>query len=285
MRCLIDGDILAYELGYGGEYDDEDGNHVILPPDVVTANVDQRIREIEEECWADEPSTIYLTYNKWIGKRLDKQARREGYKSHSYNPNFREGMETTRPYKGTRKPDKPFHYHNILAHLMSLNCVISDGCEADDEMAIEQTKSPLLSTVICSRDKDLRIVKGMGFGWACGRQPQFGPEVISERGGIELIPKKGIKGTGLAFFYSQLLTGDAVDNIPGLPGYGPAKTFKAFEGDTSAEEMFESVKCLYAGVIEGDWESYLLEQGRLLWMINKRDDKGELVHWEIEHGS
>ena len=284
MRCLIDGDILAYELGYGAEFTNEEGEEVILPPDVVIENVNQRIREIEEECWADEPSTIYLTYSTWVGQWLDKRSRRAGLPPPTLSTNFRAIMETTKPYKGTRKPDKPFHFYNIMAHLLSLNCVVSDGCEADDEMAIEQTKSEPLTTVICSRDKDLRMVRGLSFGWQCGKQPQFGPVEVDEVGGIENVGKKGIKGTGLAFFYSQLLTGDAVDNIPGLPKCGPVAAMKLLGELTTKEDMEAAIITAYKEKVGDGWEEYLLEQGRLLWMITERDKAGNLVHWETPDG-
>ena len=283
MRCLIDGDILAYELGYGAEFTDEDGVDVILPAETVLDNVDQRIREIEEECWADEPSTVYLTVSSWLVQEMEK--------THfiTPEPNFREALAITKPYKGTRKPDKPFHFYNIMQHLYyNYNSVVSDGCEADDEMAIEQTASEPLTTVICSRDKDLRMVKGMAFGWQCGKQPQFGPVEVDELGSIRLVVHptyKEIKGEGLSFFYSQLLTGDAVDNIPGLPKCGPVKAMKILGELTTKEEMFSAVVEAYKEKMGEGWRDYLLEQGRLLWMITERDKEGNLIHWKIPDGT
>lgn len=163
---------------------------------------------------------------------------------------------------------------------------IEEGLEADDLMAIEQTKRPD-ETIICTRDKDLRQVPGWHYGWELGAQPQFGPLLVDPVGAIRLVrttyatgSKSEIKGYGYLFFLSQCLTGDKVDTVPGLRGMGPVKAFEILEGTQSIQEGFNRVREAYRHVYGDDADKQLLEQGRLLWMVREIKD-GKPVMWEF----
>jgi 5'-3' exonuclease len=161
------------------------------------------------------------------------------------------------------------------------NTITAEGMEADDLLAIEQTKRPE-ETIICTRDKDLRAVRGWHYGWELGNQPSFGPEFVEETGYIRLSSdRKSIKGTGLLFFYSQCLTGDKVDSIPGLEGCGPVKAFETLDGCVDSHDAFKRVLEAYRGVYGPDAEERLLEQGRLLWMTRELHEDGSPVLWEL----
>ena len=117
----------------------------------------------------------------------------------------------------------------------------------------------------------------------CGAQPEFGPELVNEIGYLEPVYKdekiKGLKGTGLKFFYSQLITGDRVDNIPGLPKGGPVLAFNTLDACHTEEELFREVSALYLERVPNPQE-YLLEQGQLLWMVQSLHEDGSPVMWE-----
>jgi hypothetical protein len=87
-----------------------------------------------------------------------------------------------------------------------------------------------------------------------------------------------LKGAGLHFFYAQLITGDTVDNYPGLPGYGPKKAFDILEGSSSEQELFDRVLGAYIEYYRKPDKAreMMLEQGRLAWMQTK---EGEL--WNL----
>jgi 5'-3' exonuclease len=258
MQCLIDLDIVLYEIAFNGQYKDEGEGDVILLRsfDYVAEKLDEKIKQIEDECWATEPSILYIT-----GKT-----------------NFRNGIAKRRPYKEKRSP-KPFHHANLKAYAKAKYDVrMQEGLEADDLLAIEQSSRD--DTIICTRDKDLRMVGGMHFGWECGKQPQFGPRYVSNTGTLELKNGKKIVGDGLLFFYSQLITGDSVDTIPGLSGGGPVMAYKSLHGAKTEQEMFTAVSDLYKGKYPETWEEELLEQARLLWMVRELKD-GEPVMWEF----
>lgn len=275
MKALLDGDILTYECGFGVMTGWEGESP---PPfDKAAELLDNRIANIVALAGADEYQ-IYLT-----GKG-----------------NFREKIAVTKPYKGNRLQEKPFHYKNLRAYMQGKhNAIIVDGMEADDAICIEQMKYLSLpegdndcgQTIICTRDKDLRQCPGMHYGWELGNQPSFGPKFIDEFGWIELVEKvdskgkikKELKGGGLLFFCAQCLLGDKVDNIEGIPKYGPVKAFETLGHIKVYTEAFKAVREAYRGFY-GDNEladEKLLEMGQLLWMVRELDEEGKPKIWEF----
>lgn len=274
-RALIDADILRYEVGFGSEWTDEDGEKVINPFEKVAEMFDQRIDEICAATETDEEPHIYITADTGVVSILNRERKRQGKEPLSYFPNYREEVATTKVYKGNRVKAKPFHFNNLTAYIVSkYNYKIAVGIEADDLLSIEHVQDPE-GTIICSRDKDLRITPGMHYGWECGKQPSFGPEKISEFGYLELGKGKVIGG-GLMFFYSQMLTGDAVDNIPGLPKIGPVAAYKALSECQSEEELFDITTALYKEKIGDNWKEYFLEQADLLWIMREVHPDGAI---------
>ncbi len=262
MQPLLDGDILLYEVAFKSQSKKDDGSIFVFPWETAMKHMDRAIDNICAECYATEPPIIYLT-----GKG-----------------NFRDEIATEKKYKGNRKKEKPFHYYNLRAYLegaYDTRCV--DGLEADDLLCIEQQKRLSdLDTIICSRDKDLRIQPGYHFTWEVNGQPRFGPALVREVGELKL--KRGGKklfGTGLSFFYSQLLTGDATDNIPKVASYGPVKTFKTLAGHTTHLDLFKAVRDVYREFYGDEWDVKMLERGRLLWMTKELHEDGSPVLWEL----
>lgn len=224
--------------------------------------------------WATEPPTLYLT-----GKG-----------------NFRDAIATLKPYKGTRKVEKPFHFKNLTAYILAhYDVVVAEGMEADDLLCVEQTKRlKQLDTIICTRDKDLRQCPGMHYGWECGLQPGFGPKRVSLMGQLNAhykIDKKSgnevlykVSGDGLKFFYAQILMGDTVDNIPGLPGAGPALAFNLLSELQSEEELFNAVLGAYTTKYGEDARDRMYEQAQLCWMVRELDAEGKPVMWRMLDG-
>lgn len=60
-----------------------------------------------------------------------------------------------------------------------------------------------------------------------------------------------LKGCGLKFFYSQLITGDTVDNYPGIPGAGAKAAYELLANCTSEEELFTKVRDEYKARLAG----------------------------------
>jgi len=270
MRALIDADILRYEVGFASQtgWKAITGKEEEVPPfDYVEDLLLQRIQIILNDTNSDS-YCLYIT---------------EG-------PTFRYEIWKTREYKGTRKDNKPWHFNNITAYIKGLlpHKVVT-YIEADDALAMDNQVEE--DTILCSRDKDLRMVPGLFYSWELGKQPSFGPLLIDNFGYIDLTENKKIRGIGFAFFCSQLLTGDVVDNIPGINGYGPVKAYEIIDKvldsfsnnddeELKAIALMEQIKFEYASNFE-NWEEMLLEQGQLLWVVRELDKEGLPKLWQI----
>lgn len=280
--ALIDADVLRYEVGsIGQKFNKETGELDILPFDYVKEVFDGRIETILEGSGSDR-ARLFLTGD---SRTFSLYSRRQPDVAGGFQPNFREALAEGKVYKGTRKQDKPFHWINLTALILAGTDVsIAIGCEADDEIAIAHRLDPE-GTTICTRDKDLRMVPGLHYGWECGKQPEFGPVEYDALGKIELIRSKSgnkIKGGGFKFFGSQLLTGDVVDNIGGLRGVGPVGAYELLANCTSEREVFDAVQRHYEEVVGDEWRKLLEEQCHLLWIIRERNEDGSLKHFNIE---
>lgn len=279
MQPLIDGDVLVYEIGFAAETGwkatiNWEGEDKCPPPpfDYVAELLNNRIAEICGKVMATEPPIIFLTGQ----------------------GNFREKIAKKKAYKGNRdKLAKPWHYANLISYMrVAYNTIVVEGMEADDAMCIEQMKcvhhlegNPLYSgkvTIICTRDKDLRQCPGWHFGWELGNQPQFGPELVEGFGYIKLSEdNKKLTGVGDAFFYAQLIMGDPVDNIPGIPGKGAKAAFDIVGNTQTREEAEKAVVEAYRAFYGELWEQEMLEQAQLLWMVRELDEEGKPVMWDF----
>ncbi len=278
--ALIDLDVLRYEVGsVGQKLNKETGEMEIRSFDFVKEVFDERIQTILD----GSGSTNYIGFLTG-DKTTHRIAARSGRTLGEHQSNFREELATGKVYKGTRKQDKPFHWINLTAYILALdNTFVAIGHEADDEIGIRAYSDP--STIICTRDKDLRMVPGLHYGWECGKQPEFGPIEYDALGKIELIRGKSgnkIVGGGFKFFGSQLLTGDVVDNIGGLRGVGPVKAYELLSDASSEREVFSAVQRHYEEVAGDNWRELLEEQCHLLWIIRERNEDGTLKHFNMK---
>lgn len=234
-----------------------------------------------------------------IETRIDEVLRATGADGFSFfltgHGNFRDAISTRTRYKGNRKQPKPYHYKNARLYLEhQYQADVSNGWEADDRISAilhggvagafgitcgsSRLEAP--EYVCVSRDKDLRTVPGLHYGYRCGLQPEIPLHEVSELGHLELsVSGNKLRGDGLKFFYAQTLMGDSTDNIPGCPGVGPQRTYHTLVGCSTEKEMFEAALEQYALKFE-DPRAALLEQGRLAWMTREFRD-GQPVLWEL----
>lgn len=178
---------------------------------------------------------------------------------------FRYSIAKTLPYKGNRDSSKrPILEPAIRDYLRTKqNAIVVKGIEVDDALGISQTKD----TIICSTDKDLDQIPGMHFDPDWGRERNFNgckailknykPSAIYEitdPGFVELAKRDSGKpvliGGGQLWFCAQMLMGDIVDNIPGLPYnlkscYKDVRAYKALKDCTTYKEALQKVWKLY----------------------------------------
>jgi 5'-3' exonuclease len=141
--------------------------------------------------------------------------------------NFRNEIAVTEPYKGNRKDaKKPQHYIAIRNHLQRLGAELVEGQEADDAVAIEATKT---GGWIVSIDKDLDQVAGWHYNFV--KHEEY--YVTEEQ--------------GLRNLFTQVLTGDRIDNIIGLKGIGPKKAEKLLKDCKTEREYYDACLKAYDG--------------------------------------
>lgn len=279
MKPLIDFDVLKYEIGSCGQYV-EDGELHIRDAEFVYKLLDDKIVEICEAVLNDAPPTLYISTDQKLIDLVNRRNKFLGEAPLEYKPNFREALAVTKPYKGTRKGDKPHHFYNLCLYAIdNYDVKLAIGLEADDLMSIDQIDALKKGeeTVICTRDKDLRITPGYHYGWPCGKQLEFPLTLVDDLGWIEYNKaKKKIEGVGMKFFYSQMLTGDVVDNIPGAKGVGPVAAYKLLCDTESVVECKARVMSIYKEKYPENAREYFTEQANLLWMLR---DFNEVRGW------
>ena len=175
----------------------------------------------------------------------------EGYLTGSSN--YRLDIAKTAPYKGTRVSEKPRHLGIIRQYMIDAWAFsVQEQQEADDAIGIRAYALGENDYVICSIDKDLDNIRGKHYNFV-------------KNEAYYVTEEQAIKN-----FYRQLLTGDRVDNIPGISGIGPKKAEKILEDCVTEEELYSAVLKAYDGNVE-----YLTEQGQLLWIRRKENELWE----------
>lgn len=193
--------------------------------------------------------------------------------------NFRNRVAQYSEYKANRKDKpKPLNYAEVREWAIDkYQPTISQDCEADDVVAQIQwiAYNRLQSgdcgwedvTCVVSIDKDLRQAPGLNYN-PNHRQLEWISEWDAE-----------------VFFYQQVLSGDATDGIPGLPGIGEGMAAKILQGCLTVGEMDARVYRRYASYLDKSkhegWaqdytpRSLMMEMGQLVRM---RRFPGEM--WE-----
>ena len=206
------------------------------------------------EPWAECVEFI----NDFIESVVNKSKSTE-YELHlSGHTNFRKEIAVTKPYKGNRKGEKPFYYQKVRDYLTEvMGAKISVDEEADDTLGIAQSKD-IDNTIICTIDKDLWIVPGAKY--------DFKREELSYVTEYD----------GIRHFQYQMLAGDQVDNIQGVPKIGPVKAKKILSDNEDIDDAWNIIRDLYMSSYDYNSDDVMLEMGRLLWMRRKVGQMWEL---------
>jgi 5'-3' exonuclease len=166
--------------------------------------------------------------------------------------NFRKDIAVTAPYKGNRTAAKPKHYDLIREYLVKAwGCEVIEGQEADDAIGIAAYEfgDDDEAFVIMSIDKDLDMIKGWHYNFIKDNKYFVDAD------------------EAIKHFYTQVLTGDRVDNIVGLKGIGPKKAEKILQDCVSELDMYNAVLEAYDNNAER-----VLENARLLWIRRKEGE-------------
>jgi len=172
----------------------------------------------------------------------------EGYLTGKQN--YRFDIAKTAPYKGTRVSEKPKHLGIIRQYMIDAWAFsVQEYQEADDAIGIRAYSLGEEDYVICSIDKDLDNIRGKHYNFVKNEHYTITEEVAIKN------------------FYRQVLTGDRVDNVPGLAGIGPKKADKILKDCVTEAELFNAVLAAYDGDIDR-----MTEMAQLLWIRRKEGD-------------
>lgn len=234
MRALLDGDIYAFRSAAASENDDFH---------IARWRMEEMIDNTLAETGADEFSIFLSGPN-----------------------NFRYSVYPE--YKANRSDEKPRFLADLKQYLVeTYGAIVSDGCEADDLLGIEQCSSN--DTIICSLDKDLRMIPGNHYSFEISGKITRGPN--AGKTWTKPMEKVFVEPlAGLRHFYYQMLVGDATDNVKGAPGVGPKTAAKLLANCTNEQEMYEAIEPHFS------CEEEILMTGQCLWIFRKPNGR-----WKI----
>lgn len=248
---LIDGDVLCYRAGFATDKT----KYVVIDDRQITYFDDAKTaKEIPGIIWsrreAEPEDKALMLVDIMINDIKDHYAAENPTVSVYLSGvgNFRHGIATRASYKGHRSgAPQPAHMRAIRKHLIYRGAIVSAGEEADDLIGIAMSANK--DAICVSIDKDLKQLPGRHYDF-------------TKKEEATISAKEAVIN-----FYSQVLSGDPTDAVPGLPGVGPVKARKALEGCRSAAECWQVALNLYTaefGPVGGP--EYALEAARLVYV-------------------
>lgn len=237
MKALIDGDWLAYYIGYSVEH-----THYTVKSRLGSYRTDaakdwrayvknaglgqgeyelNRTRTTDELCVALDAADNKMA---WIVEELETL---EWSLVFSGKDNFRDAIFPY--YKAHRHDgDKPIYISDVKRHLEHYwDAFTADYIEADDYLGLAAFYHKNTS-VIVTVDKDLDTVPGRHFN-PVRKEHYFVEEEDAER-----------------IFWQQMLVGDRSDNIQGIVGIGPVRARRIIKDASATEDMPGAVYNYYA---------------------------------------
>lgn len=246
-RVHIDGDMLAYQCGGNDDTD------VATSRRILKSKID-----LFKDASGAEGVLLHLTAS---GSTKGDRA----------------AIAYTKPYQGQRKGHRPKNWQYLRDYMAEgLAGPVKQWFdrEADDGFGFISMNCPL--DVIATRDKDMRMLPGWHLNWDTYELVKVEPDQFALEAGGKLYGHK--------WFWTQMLWGDAADNIPGLPkhpdfprGVGEAAASKilafAHDDDSAAHAVAQAYKAHYGN----EWADRYVEQASLLWI--RRTNQAPINEW------
>ena len=188
----------------------------------------------------DEPVNALYGFGRFLGDLLEeaKPAHIAVAFDESLSSSFRN--EIFPAYKANREPAPPelkrqFARCRELCRLLGIAEFSSPTHEADDIIGTIATRFRERghSSVLVTRDKDLaQLIRDGDAYWDYAGERRYGYADIEGQ--------FGVKPERMADFLA--LTGDTVDNIPGIPGVGPKTAAALLREFATLEEIYEGLE-------------------------------------------
>lgn len=250
---LVDGDGLAY---YCAGNDDTD-------PGQARVNLLNKLAEAKGAAGAESVRVLTTASGSTKGHRY--------------------AVARVKPYQGQRTNSRRPKNWGYLRQLLEggfdprYPVELVGHAEADDLFGKYASEFGAENVVHFTQDKDMRMLPGWHMEWRELRLT-YVPEGCYDHVFND-------KQYGLKWFWLQMLHGDSVDSVPGLPKYIKPNGKAALCGEDTAGKLLAdcvdsaearaTVQGLYAGFYPDDWQTQLLEQAVLLWM--RRDAKSSAL--------
>ena len=211
---LVDASIYVFRAYFGnpGEFNDEDGR----PVGAVFGFLGFLLGMLERAA----PSHVAIAFD------------------HSLTISFRNAIYPA--YKAQRELPPPeleaqFEHCRAFVEALGLTGLLHESYEADDLIgsALAQLRAQQFRAVVISGDKDLAQLIGLDDElWDPGRSDALSHAAVAL--------KLGVRPDQVADFLA--LTGDAVDNIPGVPGIGPKTAVALLQRFGTLDALLERVE-------------------------------------------
>lgn len=241
---LADGDGLAYYCAGSTNTD----------PARAKQNLLDKLRAAKRQCGADKVIVLCTSSGSDKGGRY--------------------AVARVKPYQGQRtSARRPANWEVLRAFLEAghpdFTVQFFDQAEADDGFSFLSRKLGHERVVILTQDKDMRMVPGYHMVWDDHRMFKLRPGTFSATFNDNLYGDK--------WFWTQLLTGDTADNIPGLPWMMVNGKQKRVGAVAAASILADCANNAAAGTaVLQAYRSYygigaelqMMEQASLLWMRN-----------------
>lgn len=189
---------------------------------------------------AGRPTNAVYGFARFLCELLEETSARQAAVAfdESLTTSFRNDIYPA--YKANREPapeelQRQFAWCKDLARHLGLPVYADSRFEADDLIAslARHCRNQDLAVCVVSGDKDLAQLVGAGDSWwDFARRRRLDPSGIQEHFGVrpEQIPD------------FLALTGDAVDNIPGVPGVGPKTAAALLSHFDTLDGIFERLE-------------------------------------------
>jgi len=260
LTCLIDGDGLLYRAGFSVEYT---LYTLTNGTDVEETKRKRRVKSLQSIGYTLESMERILepienaihNINSLVADILTRQPYTEYRFYLSSSPTWRHSEYPQ--YKANRNT-KPIYLPELIRHVsVKFGAIDKPLFEADDLVAIAATELDDLDKdfIIVGVDKDLLTIPGT----------HYNPRTCEY---MEVDPM-----TAYQNFYSQVLTGDTVDNVIGIGGLGPKTANKLLrECDTDAD-MWEVVQNVYGDRDPNVSEDAIILRAKILHLLRSKDDE------------
>jgi hypothetical protein len=263
MKLLIDGDVIAYRAGFATEK-----TKYLVTDAVAHANKTLQAFESAQAAKQYADSIVGNAGVIWSRKEVEPEDKallitdvmigdiRARYQADNPNVvvflsgvgNFRNAIATRATYKGNREGStKPKHFRAIRDHLVAKwGALLSSQEEADDLIGIAATMAP--DSIVCSIDKDLMQLPGRHYNFVTKEETAVSPK------------------DAVLNFYVQALSGDPVDNVPGVDGIGPVRARKILDGAKSPYECWQRTVDAYQTAYGAGGYVMAIEAARLVFV-------------------